>query len=319
MRTNRRNNLKIIAASSVAICSLAAVMGGVYAWFTVAWSQTTEVDPFAVINVGSCDLYALELIKFDYKSSTYGTGEGAFTITDYLAPETGAVNKYSYNKNENSFGYLEDSTWHPVNTMNMYDPVNLLIYGTGLNSLNCNAIYKFTITSDDMTNVNMHATIHKLLDRVKQDNEIFLSTCTDFDLFFPSELSDSNPEFIIEDDPSTPEDEYDNKPYYPTYFSKTKVLTELEDIYYKISYLANKKTTHTHLYNTADTYATLYDHSVTFAYDSVLDTNVLSFYINVNYAPDQLEEFKTQIYQRNITAIFDYGFKFVFVREEDGD
>ena len=146
MKTNRKTKLKIIAASFVAIFSLAAVFGGAFAWFTLAVNQTAETDPFTVINLGSCDFYSIELIKFDYKSSTYGTGSGAFTVTDYLTPETGKVNKYTYDKTRNQFGYTEDETWHPVDVMNMYDPVNLLIYGTGLISLNCNAIYKFTVS-----------------------------------------------------------------------------------------------------------------------------------------------------------------------------
>lgn len=316
MRTNRKNRLKIIAASSVAIFSLAALVGGAFAWFTLVVNSAVSSDPFAVINLGSCDLYSIELIKFDYKTTVYGSGEGAFTIIDYLTPKTGKVNKYTFDKTRNSFGYTDsEEVWHSVDSMNTFDPVNLLIYSSGLIGMNCNAIYKFTVSTTDMTDVSMSATIHKLLDRTKLENEIFLSACTDFDLFFPSVLSDSNPDFIIEDDPSTPEDESLN-PYYPSYIDKSESLTELEDIYYKISYLADKKASHAHLYGTGENDAPLLDATdVTFIYDET-GTGFLSFYVNVNYAPSELEEYKTKIYQDNIKAIFDYGFRFYFFRQE---
>ena len=312
MRTDgkKKNRLKVIAACSVAIFSLGAVLSGVYAWFTVAMTINTQTSQFFVINMGSCDFYSIELIKFDYKTTTYGTGEGAFTITDYLAPETGAVNKYVYDKDEGSFGYLEDSTWHPVTMMNMFDPVNLEIYNTDISSLNCNAIYKFTITSDDLTDVTMSATLSRLLDKVKNENDIFLSQCTDFDLYFPSVLSDSNPDLQDPDDPT-------NKPYYPSYFTQSKVLTELEEIYYKISYLSNNKTSHVHLYGQSEDAVTLLEDTDTaFVYDSTLNTGVISFYVNVNYSADELTDYKTHIYQGTILAVFDYGFRFMFVKRE---
>lgn len=320
MRTNRKNKLKIIAACFVAIFSLAAVFGGAFAWFTLAVNQTADTEPFTVINLGSCDFYSIELIKFDYKSSTYGTGSGAFTVTDYLTPETGKVNIYTYDKTRKQFGYTEDETWYPVEVMNMYDPVNLLIYGTGLISLNCNAIYKFTVSSQDLVDVTMSSTLHKLINRVKQDNEIFLSDCADFDFFFNSDLSDSNPAFIIEDDPSTPEDESDTKPYYPSYISKSKSLTALEDVYYKLSYLSSLKNSHVNLYESGEGTVPLLDNTdVSFVHDVEADTGLLSFYVNVNYAPDQLEQYKTHIYSRNIHAIFDYGFRFYFFRRGAND
>ena len=318
MRTNRKNNLKIVATCSVAIFSLLAVCSGVYAWFTVLMAQTATTDQFAVVNIGSCDLYAVDLIKFDYHSTTYNFGDDEFTVVDYLTPETGEVNSYAYDKDRQSFGYLDGSTWVPVTKMNTYDPVDLLIYGGDVIDLNCNAIYKFTVFSSDLTNVDFSAMAKIAETRIKEENELFLSDCCDIDVFWTTDLLDSNPVFSG-DDPSTPETETNYKTYYPTYINQSATLTSLEDVYYKISYLASLKSSHAHFYGGSEEEISLLTDSkrLTFTYDSTLDGNIVTFYVNVNYSPEQLEPYKTKIYSTNINVIFDFGFRFYFSRAEE--
>ena len=50
--------------------------------------------------------------------------------------------------------------------------------------------------------------------------------------------------------------------------------------------------------------------NVTFEYDSVRGTNVLTLYVNVNYAPSQLEDTMYRIYQNNIHCVCDFDFIF---------
>ena len=311
MKANRKNNLKIIAACSVAIFSLMAVMGGAYSWFMLELTQSTDTSNFAVVNVGSCDLYSIDLIKFDYHESTYGSGPNAFTVIDYLNPEKGEVNSYDYDKDLNQFGRIEGGVWEQVSFMNVYDPVDLLIYGGSVKDLNCNSVYKFTVTSNDLTDVQLVASVAKVLDAIASGDNVLFSTCSDFDIYFESDLLDSNPKFSDGDD---------HKLYYPSYKDKSKSLAALEDIYYKISYLSFLETSHAHFYgDTKDEIFLTDDKELTFVYDSTLDTNVLSFYVNVNYAPDQLEDTMLKIYNENIFAICDFYFKFVFVQEGGDD
>ena len=301
MKTIGKKNFKIIAACSVAIFSLMAICGGVYAWFTLEMSQALDSSPFVVVNTGSANLYAMELYKFNYAVHQYGSQY----IVDYSMPESGNVGHYSYNEEHDAFGY-DDGEWHSVSMMNIYDPVSLQLSGGDLITLNCNSVYKFTITSVDLSTVSLQASAQKILDRVKEENEIFLTSCVDFDIYYESDLSDSNPLFIDGDD---------HKKYYPSFIEKTDTLTEDEEVYYKISYLSSLKSEHANLYDGSGAMAV--DQDVTFEYDSVRDTNVLTLYVNVNYSPVQLEYTMYHIYQRNIVAICDFGFNFLFLQEDN--
>ena len=310
MKLIGKKNLKIIAATSVAIFSLLAVIGGAYSWFTLSMNQVSETTDFAVVNLGSCDLYSIDLIKFDYDTTVYDDGENVFTVIDYLSPENGTVNKYGYNKEESSFGY-DDGTWHSVDMMNTYDPVTLLIYGGGVKSLNCNSIYKFVVSSPELDNVVLNASVSKLVDAVKGANDIFLTECADFDIYFESDLADDNPKFI---------DGSDTKMYYPNYIDKSETLTAEEAIYYKISYLSDLETSHVNFFTGSDTEKTLAgDKHTSFVYDSTSGLNLLTIYVNVNYNPEQLEYTSTAIYQRNIKAVCDFAFKFFFFKDEGNE
>ena len=59
------------------------------------------------------------------------------------------------------------------------------------------------------------------------------------------------------------------------------------------------------------------DKSMTFTYDSTLDTKIVTFYVNANYAPSELEDTMYRIYQDDIKAVCDFGFKFFFFQEDD--
>ena len=317
MSTSGKKNLKIVALCSVAIFSLGTVLSGAYAWFTLIARQQTESDPFAVVNTGTCDLYGVDLIKFDYHQTTYGSGEGAFTIIDYLNPEQGAVNSYTFDKDEGKFGYEDHGEFVPVTAMNTYDPVSLVIYGGDLIDLNCNAVYKFTVTSQNITGADLNASVARLVDKVKQENELFLSSCADIDLYIASELDDSNPAFHG-DDPSTPETETTYKTYYPSYISQSATLTDLEDVYYKISYLSSIASSHTHLYGQSEDEVSIRGNiPVSFVTDPNIGSDALTFYVNVNYSPSQLEPYKTKIYASTIHVVYDLFFKFTFLPEDN--
>ena len=150
MKTTGKKNFRIIAACSVAIFSLLAVCGGVYSWFTLKLRSEINPTNFAVVNIGTCDLYSIDLFKFNYKVHEYGGSE----VVDYFNPESGSVAKYSFNKTYNQFGYDDEGVWKQVSMMNTYDPVDLQLFGDELSDLNCNSIYKFVVASDDLFDVS---------------------------------------------------------------------------------------------------------------------------------------------------------------------
>lgn len=314
MKRTTKINLRIIAACSVAIFSLAALFGGTYAWFVLTMSQTATADQFAVVNLGQCELYSAKLIKFDYHKDVYGTGEYQFVAIDYLNPENGEVNKYDYNDEENSFGYEDNTDWVTIPAMNVYDPIDKIIFGSTLKDLNCNAVYEFTVVADGFTEAYLTSTVLKLSDKQKQDDELYLTSCVNFDLYSPSDLSDDNPAFIIEDDPLTPEDESTTKAYYPSYIDESETLSANEEIYYKIAYLASLESSHAHFYgNESDEISLVNNKEVTFVDNPPEEKKFLTFYVNVDYAPSELEFTSSKIYLGNIKAVYDFSFKFNFV------
>ena len=299
MKTVGKKNFKIIAACSVAIFSLLAVCGGVYSWFTLELRQALDDTEFAVVNLGTCDLYSIELYKFNYYVHQYGTSE----VVDYFNPETGNVAKYSYNKTLRQFGYMDGELWHQVSMMNTYDPVELQLFNYGVRDLNCNVVYKFTISTIDLNKVKMDSTVSKIIDAVKQDSELFLSGCTDFDLYMESDLE------AITD-----------KSYYPSYIEQSETLTEEETLYYKISYLSSlvAEDEHPNLYSPASNATALTDTiSTEFIYGAGEEMGFLTVYVNVNYAPSQLQDTMYRIYQENIKAVCDFNFQFYFAMEDE--
>ena len=293
--------MTIVAATSVAIFSLGSVFGGAYAWFTVMLKRDVTASQFAVVNNRYCQMHDVELIKFVYTETVHGSGANEFVDNGYLNPENGVVHQYDFNKTENAFGYYEDSTWHEVSAMNTYDPVDLKVFSANLRGQNCNAVYKFTIASSDYTDIYLSSTVAKVL-KTKEDDELFLTTCVDYDIFYESDLLDSNPLFI---------DGEDTKKYYPSFIDKSESMTDVEKIYHKISYLSSLKSTHAHFYGGSSNEISLEaDKALSFTYDSVEDTNLLTVYVNVNYSPSQLEYTQNLIYLGDIKAVYDFMFKF---------
>ena len=47
------------------------------------------------------------------------------------------------------------------------------------------------------------------------------------------------------------------------------------------------------------------------------ETGFLTVYVNVNYAPGQLEDTMYRIYQENIRAVCDFNFQFYFAMEDE--
>ena len=303
--------MTLVAAGTVAIFSLGAAVGGAFAWFSMSIQTSMVASQFAVVNSGVCDLEGIELYKFNYHKETYGTGENEFTAIDYLNPETGSVGHYNYNETEGSFGYEEASEWQEVSVMNTYDPVELKLFASNLRDLHCNAIYKFVLSSPDLTDVSFSATVNKLTEKIKEEDELFLTTCVDFDIFYDVDLLDTNPKFIEEDDPETPEDESDTKKYYPSYIDKSTALSAEQEVYYKVSYLSSLESSHQHFYGGSSTELSLdTEKPLSFTYDSTAQKYFLSVYVNVNYSPDQLEYAQNLIYLGDIKAIYDFMFYF---------
>ena len=304
MKRTGNKNLKIIAACSVAIFSLLVLIGGVYSWFTIVMQKSLTGTDFVVVNVGTCDLYAIDLYKFDYPTYTYGSGEGASTVIDYSTPEAGKVSCYGYDKTRNQFGYEDETGWHQVPMMNVYDPVELEIHQSTVRDLNCDTIYKFTISTTTFTDADVTASVSKILETIKGEDDLFLSSCVNFDIYLDYDLSNDNPLLA-------------NKVYYPYYIETSETLTPQEDIYYKLSYLTSIKTEHPHFYGGSDDEIQIGYKPVTFTYDSTLDVNLLDIYVNVNYAPSELEDTITHIYVGSIDAICDFGFKFFFTEADE--
>ena len=304
MKRSGNKNLKIIAACSVAIFSLLVLIGGAFSWFTVVMSKSLDGPSFVVVNTGTCDLYDIQLYKFDYATHIYGSGEGASIIVDYTTPESGRVSKYAFNKELNQFGYTDEQGWHQVPMMNVYDPVELEIHQSTVRDLNCDSVYKFTISTTSFTDATMSASVAKILDKVKEESELFLTSCVDFDLYLASDLANDNPLF-------------GDKDYYPSYIQKSDTLTAEEDVYYKLSYLSSIKASHPHIYGSGQNEVSIGGRDVTFTYDSVSDSYLLDVYVNVNYAPSELESTISLIYVQTLRAVCDFGFKFFFTQEDD--
>lgn len=301
MKGSKRNSLKIVSAVSITIFSLLSLTLGIFAWFASVLSASSTTDVFEVKTIGDCNLADVKLYKFVYPNSAIHDGY------DYLRPQDGTVNKYDFNKDEEHFGYYDiHDNWVNVSAMNTYDPVELIISNEKtLRDLNCNAIYEisFTSTSYDACVMQLNALLRN--DVIPGQNQILLSDCVDFDVYFPSDLSDSNPLFYNE---ST--GEYDK--YYPTYKDN---LSRIEKDYYKISYLSSlvAENAHPNFYSTnpKPENLELYNNSI------MLNNHEFKIYINANYAPKRLEQYAKTLYLHNIYALYDFGFEISLAKDSN--
>ena len=372
---------------------LASGFTGTIAWFLSSRTVEHSSGDFAVARCDdNSEIVSIELIKFDYHSTIYNEGElDEFTVIDYITPETGSVNRYTYNSDESSFGFFDAEVWKSVSIMNTYDPIEMIISGNGLFDLNCNAIYEIVVESEGMTDAYINATISKILGKEKEDDDLFFTTCTNFDIFFEDDAalsldlyyqwnSSSRRWRVTYDEPDTGNPSgtctnasdlpaspsggdyylvtnHDTQAYYPSYIDPTEpeyytwnagqskwvigspgstdkgtvdFVDELpedpengdyylvnsplkrdEDLYYRLSFLSSAKSSHAHFYGSASNEVDLIRRGeVGFSEDRV------KFYINVNYAPDQLTGYSRDIYKRNYTAVYDFFFTFSFTRRE---
>ena len=284
-----KGNIVLLAVSTtLLVLSLTAFFTGSFAWF--ANNRTAEVSGMHfTVESESISISSVTLYKFDYPIVN---GE-----IDYLAPQNGEVNTYSYygTPERRAFGKVvhNDQTgedeWVPVSTMNLYDPLNGYITQRGLWGLNSNAIFKIVIHAEEgqgQVTINFHASVISGLP--KQENDIWLSDCVDFDLYLPSDLEGEFP-----------------ADYYPTYYLGDEAPSEEPDLtYYKISYLSKMEQSHSHFYTQSgkETTISLGTENLTF-----VDGNA-TVYVNVNYAPSQLSRFENIITpEERIRAVYDYS------------
>ena len=392
----RKTTVLIAVNTMFLVFALASGFSGTIAWFLSQQSVDTTAGDFKVVSLeGDCELVSIELVKFDYFKTVYNEGApDEFTVIDYIRPETGSVNRYEYNDSEDSFGFFDEETWKEVSIMNTYDPIEMIISGDGLRDLNCNAIYEIVVESENLDLAYINAAVSKISEKAKEEDDLFFTTCTNFDIFFEGDLSLSTPLYYqwnaftrrwasTYDKPTKGSDKgacanasdlplnpsggdyyfvnnHDTRPYIPSYKDnvgpryhqwdgsaweiseeaplsgndKGEIgyidelpespsngdyylvdcpLTKDEDLYYKLSFLSSAKSSHAHFYGSEASQISIEDNvAVDF------DDHRLKFYVNVNYAPDQLEGYSKDIYKKNYKAVYDFYFNFSFSNREEG-
>ena len=210
----KKPRFRIALATSIVIFTLGTTISGTFAWFAATMSNSMASQTFSVKATGSAGISQLSLYKFDYGSTFYGT----FETIDYLTPETGSVNLYDYNKEDNYFGVQEDGVWtERIETMNIYDPTDTVIRKIDLKEVNCNIIYRIEFEPVDIVDAYLVAT-GSVLNLIPGANEILLSDCIDIDVYFNEDLLATNTSYIQEDNPATTTiNEYDDQLYIPSY------------------------------------------------------------------------------------------------------
>ena len=289
----------ILASAFIFVASVSCVAGSI-AWFTFNNTAEITASTFSV-TAQSAAVDDVNLIMFDYAMTTVGSQE----LVDYIMPERGKVNNYDFDATREQFGYMDGENWVSVEVMNRYDPVDLIISGNKLIDLNCNALYKVVLTSN-LQNATLTLSAEHLTGATKdREQDIFLTSCVDFDVFYESDLDDSNPLFT---------DGENTNIYYPEYKAKqTQTLTPEEEanekLYYQASYLSSLRNSHPHFYggqSIPDSINLVSGDNVTFV------NGQLTVYVNVNFAPSQLTRFQNNVYGGDINAICDYALLFVF-------
>ena len=108
-----------------------------------------------------------------------------------------------------------------------------------------------------------------------------------------------------------------NDCYYPSYTALNNAQLNEEEIYYRTSYLASKSV-HKHFYYDAENESdpgdaiNIIDEETYYVHQS---NNDFTIYINVNYAPEELNEYYSKITSQDVVykALYDFVFKFEFL------
>ena len=212
-------------------------------------------------------------------------------VGGYLVDNNGYSYTIAQNPSDESIGsYYEvtstgnDAGWVAVNAMNVYDPIEKIIRGNTftLSELHCNAVYEVVLTSPDLTsNCNLSITAKTFTPTGKTEDDILLSDCVDFDVFFVSDLQAG--------------DDTD------------------EEVYNRISTLSDDIDPHRNFYSAVSKPQTL--SLLTSAQESrVFSTggDSIIVYVNVNYAPSEIDKYakKIQSFSENIIALYDFTIEF---------
>ena len=299
--TKRSKKVKrnIILATCSAIFSLGVTFTGAIAWFLSSTSMGYSASKFEVTSVGGAQIKNVQLIKFEY-------GLDAFTGDyDYLDPTKGSVKRYQFNEEEGYFGETIEGVFHKVDVMNVYDPVTKVIQGDSfrLFDMNCNAIYELTFEAEEAKLYSLDVFSNRLTSKTKQEDEIFLTDCVDFDVFYQEDVE------------ATIGTDGDGKPlYYPTYINKETVLTDEEELYYRLSYWSSEAATHSHFYVNSGDKPTKITMDDDVAVDLRGETDPITFkvYVNANYAHALMDKYLKVLYSNSIRAVYDFNFEFIY-------
>ena len=286
MKTSKRTikGMKILGATVTTVFTLASLFTATAAWF--ASNDSVEATGMIIEAVNDyVNIDCLTLCKFNYAVDP-GTG-----FIDYYSPENGTVDSYTFVSGE-GHNRFEDENGNPQ-IMNVFDPVSIEI-GEELRNLYCNSIYEVTINSP-LTSAELRVFAKHLTEKTKSRNDIFLTDCLDFDVFTKEQL-----------------DAITTDVYYPSYIDEgdrgNYSFSGYDEIYYKVSYLSSLKSSHANFYKTNPKPDQIAIHDPDNPQTVNFVNSETKFYINVNYAPKQLEKYSNQLINGNINAIFDYVF-----------
>lgn len=275
-----RRKLKIASAVTATVVSFGSLVSATAAWFFT--NQRVEAEGMVVSakNDGIV-IESIKLCKFNYPIVD---GESL-----YLKPEDGSVNVYDY---VSGVGHerFEDADGNPQ-TMNLFDPV-LVELGTDLRDLYCNAVFIVEISAGNITaGLEVFA---DLLNKAKSsESDFYLSDCVDFDIYTATDLTAVT-----------------GKGYYPSHIDDVEntTLTGYDELFYKISYLSEQSATHANFYesNPKPSQIAIHDEQNLKTLNFV--NGRATFYINVNYAPSELEKYARNLAVENRLGINDYVF-----------
>ena len=314
--THRKATWLITLDVCLVLFVLASSFAGTMAWFNATRNVTTNASSFSVASL-QATIESVALYKFEYKSYVVD----GVRYYDYISPAKGTVKTYSFDFGRNEFGSMVDEEWVRVSEMNLYDPDAYRMYGSLL-TLNCNAVYKITFSSQDFIDADLY--VNALKKTVIPEDNILLSTCADFDVFTLDEV-DPVISYPIPIDPAEDENDYrlyqtlDGRPvlvdgevvpaWHPSY--KGDGFSAEEEIYYKISRLASLSS-HDNFYDADDPEATKLPLNDSEPIPVTFEEGRYSIYLNVNYAPTQLTEYNGMDMNERVHAVYDYGFSFYF-------